>query len=262
MSALLPLTLSCKVKAWRMDDAASEEADAGFLAVKRKVRERDDHSCRFCGFKQTKTDFYMQVHHRNDDHHDNRPDNLVTACMHCHAVHHIGLWGSAGEAVLVYLPEWPQHYLNHVCRIVLVAKRFHARLEGDAKMQVERGRSAGINPQMAERIKSAKSMMEYTSALFERVRAREVEAEKLLGTSDPADVANALLNVPDEVYQKRNQALAPFRLLLLGEHYPGGRTASPIDVMNEIVNNWMEPGGPFVGLEPSNWSRLIQSAGR
>lgn len=256
---LLPLVLSCKVKSWRMDDAASEEADAGFQQVKKKVRERDQHTCRFCGFRQQKADYYMQVHHKDDDHHNNSMENLITACMHCHAVQHIGLWGSAGEAVLVYLPEWPQYYLNHVCRGVLVAKRFHAKMEADVKAQDKGGRGPSAPAALVERARAAKEMMERTQAIFERVRAREIEAESRLGTSDPADVANALLHAPDEIYARRAQSLAPYRLLLLGHHHPGGRTQSPIDKMTEIVDGWLSVGGPFVGLEPSNWSRLLQT---
>jgi len=255
---LRPLVLSCKVKNWRMDDAASEEADAGFQQVKKKVRERDRHTCKFCGFRQQKADYYMQVHHLDDDHHNNSMDNLITACMHCHAVQHIGLWGSAGEAVLIYLPEWPQYYLNHVCRAILVAKRFHAKLEADVKT-ADRGVRGAAPAALIDRANSARSMSERAEAIFARLRSRETEAEKILGTSNPADVANALLHAPDEVYDRRSDSLAPFRLLLLGHHHPGGKAESPIDKMQEITDNWLMGGGPFVGLEPSNWSQLLHS---
>lgn len=236
----------------------SSEADDGFKLVKKKVRERDKHTCRFCGFTQKTVDYYMQVHHIDDDHHNNSMENLITACMHCHAVHHIGLWGSADEAKIIYLPELPQFYLNHLLRNILVAKRFHAKLEADVRT-AERGPRGGAPAALIERARAAKSMAEQAEAIFDRLRARDVEAEKRLGTSNPADVANALLHAPDDVYDRRGDSLAPFRLLLLGHHHPGGRSESPNDKMTEIVDNWLMPGGAFVGLEPSNWSKLLQS---
>lgn len=249
----LPLILSAKREDWRMNDANSEDADAEFKTVKRKVRERDQHRCRFCGFKQVKADYYMQVHHRNDDHHDNRPENLVTACMHCHAVQHIGLWGLQGEAVLVYLPEVDQFALNHFLRTIMVAQRFADKLAADAKVPAK-----GSSPkQIGERLRGARKMAEQAQSLFDRIRACEADAQKRLGTSNPADVATAMLQMPDEAYAERHRFLAPYRLLLLGHHHPGGRQVHPHDKMPEIVDGWLAEGGPFRGIDPSTWKDLL-----
>lgn len=258
---LLPLVLSAKREDWRMNDSASEDADAEFSLVKKKVRERDSNTCKFCGFKQNKADYYIQVHHRNDDHHDNRMENLVTACMHCHAVQHIGLWGSAGEAVIIYLPEWPQAFLNDMCRVVLVAKKFQTKIEGEVRLASERNPKGQAPAHLNERLKSAKTMSDAAQALFDRLRARELDAQLRLGTSDPSDLGTALLHTPEDAYGRRHQPLAPFRLLLLGHHHPGGRAESPIDKMQEITDGWLAPGGPFAGLEPAGWTRLLQSSG-
>lgn len=75
---------------WRRDDWMAADADAEFKLVRQKVLERDEHTCRFCGFRAPK---WQEVHHLDDNHHNNDPDNLVTACMFCHMVHHLGLAG-------------------------------------------------------------------------------------------------------------------------------------------------------------------------
>jgi len=52
-------------------------------ALKMAIRERDGHKCVFC-YKDNK----LQVHHFNHNTKDNRPDNLILVCMHCHALLH------------------------------------------------------------------------------------------------------------------------------------------------------------------------------
>ena len=51
------------------------------------VLKRDDHTCRYCGHRALK---HMHVHHRyrGDVH---VPRNLVTCCVACHAILHVGL---------------------------------------------------------------------------------------------------------------------------------------------------------------------------
>ncbi len=55
--------------------------------IRKLVLERDGFACRFCGHRASK---HMHVHHRwrGDIH---LPRNLVTCCVACHAVLHIGL---------------------------------------------------------------------------------------------------------------------------------------------------------------------------
>lgn len=59
---------------------------ADWKRIRHKVLERDDYRCRMCGHRAVK---YMNVHHlgRGDD---DKPRNLVTCCVACHAVLHVG----------------------------------------------------------------------------------------------------------------------------------------------------------------------------
>lgn len=54
--------------------------------IRKVVLERDNNTCQFCGHVAKK---YMNIHHVNETG-ENEPDNLVTCCVACHAVMHLG----------------------------------------------------------------------------------------------------------------------------------------------------------------------------
>lgn len=245
---LLPLVLSAKASLTRMFDAEAESADSDFRHVRPKVLEQDNNTCRFCGFKDK--GLYIQVHHKDDDHHNNRIDNLVTACIHCHACHHIGLWGLRGEAVIIHLPEIEQWKLSHLCRTILVAQHFPIKLK---QMKGE------IPP---DRLNSAKRMEDAAKGLMARLEARAEAAVDLIGTSSPQDLANVLHQLPPELYEKRATLLKGLRLLIKGQHRPKD---GDLDILQGISLGWMErlkdKNGPYTGLLPPDWINLAALSG-
>jgi intracellular multiplication protein IcmJ len=257
------LLLSAKRKDFRDPDRPGEEIkEKEFEAVKRKVHERDNNTCCACGFQMKTGGFYRQVHHLNDDHGDNRPDNLVVLCMHCHASFHVGFWGSRDEATLVYLPEIEQWQLSHLCRLLLVTRRFLASAEGMA-VQAGAGNNIGRSYQgrtgqgaptdALGRAKAARQVNDTVESLFSKIRAREVDAKEILKTCDPAELGNALTQLPDEEYNARQRILGPFRLLLLGEH----KDEASKDYLSPIVDGWLDRGGPFSGMDPLQWIKVV-----
>lgn len=243
---LLPLVLSAKALQWREQDENSESADAEFRTVRPRVLERDNHSCRFCGFRDPKGGKYIQVHHRDDDHHNNRMDNLVTACMHCHAVFHIGRWGGLKEAVLIDLPELQQWQLSHMLRTILVAQHFPAFL---ATMP-------GVSK---DKVEVAKRQADAATALLAKFRSREKQAEDIYLTSDPRDFASAMHLLPHELYEQREARIKNLRLLMLGKHFEKG-----VDIMQEITRGWIERSkdraGPYSGFRPTEWPSLAAAS--
>lgn len=234
----LPLVLSVKCENWRMYDKDSGEADAEFQRVRKKALERDNHTCRFCGFRHLK---YQEVHHLNDDHADNRTENLVTACPFCHMVQHIGLAGRNEEAVLIWLPEIGQDRLHHIVRTALVAQRAAEVSKSDPRAQ-------------AAIVRTFREASDAAKAALAALRARQAEAEARLGTSDPLEIGNAMLLLPDQAYAKRGETLAGFRLLPLGR-----RQQDREDVMQKQIDSWTEAGGPYATLKPNSWIGLMRS---
>jgi hypothetical protein len=55
--------------------------------TKIRIRTRDNHTCRYCGFRALK---WQVVHHIDGNHKNNVQKNLQTICPMCNAVLHVG----------------------------------------------------------------------------------------------------------------------------------------------------------------------------
>lgn len=232
-----PLFLSVKAANWRMNDEHSEYADAEFKHVRLQALERDDRTCQFCGFRAPK---WQEVHHLNDDHSDNRPENLATACSFCHMCQHIGLAGRNEEAILVWLPEIEQYQLNHIVRSMLVVRRWADGVSAERKTR----------PSMR---KAVAAQADAVGSLEASLRARAAMAEELIGTSRPLELANIMLNMPDSLYEKRTEFLDGIRLLPTGHRKQGGE-----DIMPKMVDSWLTTGGPYANLNPRTWITIVR----
>ena len=242
---MLPLVLSVKAANWRMNDEDSDSADTEFRHVRLKALERDDRTCRFCGFRAPK---YQEVHHLNDDHADNRLPNLVTACGFCHSVQHIGLAGKNKEAILAWIPEISQDRLHHLVRSVLVVCRWAESIQAERR------------PQRPDVINAAADMAQAARSLDAKLRARSAEAEKRFITSDPLELGTILQQMVNgdaaALYGRRADFLRGLRLLPLGRRNANGK-----DTMPAIIDSWLATGGPYAGLNPRTWLSILNQAG-
>lgn len=230
---LLPLRLSVKVKNWRMNDSDFADADAEFARVRQKALERDDYTCRFCGFMAKA---WQEVHHFNDDHADNSLDNLVTTCAYCHMCQHIGLAGSNNEATLIYLPHISQADLHHIVRTAQVAEAYQDEVKADGKAKQDAQRNA-------------REAGDVGRAAMGVLKGRQELAKAKLLTCDPAEIGNVLKMLPDDAYERRDDILAGIRLLPLGK-----RSKGHTDIMRKHVETWMKPGsGAYSKLRPNSW---------
>ncbi len=235
----LPLHLSVKAKNWRMNDSTSSSSDAEFAIVRTKALERDRYTCSGCGFKTPK---WQEVHHLNDDHSDNRLSNLTTACTYCHMCQHIGLAGRNEEAVLVWIPELSQAEINHLVRSSQVARRWAETATSTRQVR-------------PDSIRTANSAAEGANALLAALRSRENDAEKKLMTSSLQDLANIMLALEDDIYDRRMDFLRGFKMLPLGKREQDGK-----NTMQLMVDSWMQPGGPYSNIKPVSWFGMFKSS--
>lgn len=177
-----PLVLSVKRGKWR-DKAGIEPADQEFQAVKHKALAKDANTCIYCGYRALKG---MEVHHRNDDHADNRIINLATTCPLCHAVNHIGFLGKSG--IMVYLPEISQADISHLYRAIGIA--LYSQDE---------------------------SMREAAFAICNELESFSSEFYAQWKTHNPADIGNALMALTDPMYEVRDGPLAGSRVIFKKE---------------------------------------------
>lgn len=70
---------------WRHGKEARRYGSDWRLALKKKIRKRDNYTCQSCFTKQL-DDAVMQhhVHHIDFDRNNNSPENLITLCVLCH----------------------------------------------------------------------------------------------------------------------------------------------------------------------------------
>lgn len=251
---LLPLTLNIKRDKWRVDDPNFEGADAEFEQNKPRALARDDYGCRFCSFRSPPSPrgtHWQEVHHLNDDHHDNRLENLVTACQYCHMCQHIGLWGSKGEAVLIWLPELTQVELVHTVRTIQVAKAWAAEKRADAAKA-----APGMKRAAEDVASSATRISDAASAYFAALKNRQDRAQDYFKTADPLDLANVLMLAPDEVFARKDSWTLGLRLLPLGMRI----VENGHDRAQDWLEVWMGKGGPYANIRPDTWNGLLAIA--
>lgn len=127
------LVLSAKRSVWRMHDHA-DEFDKVFQQLRKAVLEKSGSACRFCGFSSSK---FIEVHHGDDDHKNNAPSNLYSACPLCHQVFHIGLAGMKEGGEIIYLPEMSQAELNQLALVIwMVTETDQSTIQNPAHIQL------------------------------------------------------------------------------------------------------------------------------
>lgn len=185
--------LGVKRLMWRKDDDHAHVADQAFAAVAENVRKCDNQSCRFCGFKSSK---YQELHHFDDNHANNDPNNLLTVCNLCHQVHHLGMCGMRNAGFIAAIPELTQAEVNHICRAYFVTQ-----LIGD---QNTKDRLTGLYALM-------------------RARADMLKTAFNLDISSPLLFAELLSNCDDRLYAERATILESLRLVPTREAFHAGQ---------------------------------------
>ena len=190
--------------------------------LKEQVLERDDHTCRYCGFQSQK---YQEVQYvgKTDA---MKPQNYVTACTFCWQCFHLDQVERMQSGALIWLPEIEQTELNHICRAIYIAR-------------ISQGA-------MADAARDA----------LETLLARKEQARHRLGTDSPRILATVLqdfLETPE--YRLRVKKLDGFRILPLDRRIVREGELE-FNQFPQILAYWRSKDGPFGQLPPRNWAEL------
>ncbi|MDJ0390691.1 hypothetical protein QMO56_21480 [Roseomonas sp. E05] len=202
---LLPLLLSAHPSAWTADAGPEERQGPSVTGC-----------CRFCGFDAGDR---REPFHRNGDHTDPSPDNVVAACPLCHLSQHPDRPQIDAEAVLIWLPEISQAGLN--CLVRGIHSVLHRHGEPATAARTPRGAA----PELVAAFRTFRALRERSSTALDR-----------LGTTSFADLGAALLHLRPATYARRAELLAGLRLLPLGQLFRDGR-----DVYPEMLAAWASP---------------------
>lgn len=218
---LLPITLGIV----RSPGSAlsAQKAALQLQEIRPKILERDDHTCRFCGFKSQK---YQEVHFLNNNPEDLRSDNLATACIFCHQCFDLEKASAMNSGVLVWMPEIAQAELNHIARAVYVAR-------------ISQG-----------------SMADAARSALDALMLRREDAKARLATDDPFFLGTVLRDfLGPKQYAGRVEKLEGIRLLPLDRrNITEGELR--FNQFPQILAYWRSKDGPFGATPPSQWKTL------
>jgi intracellular multiplication protein IcmJ len=204
-------------------DAQRVSSPAAGPEIRQKILERDNHTCRCCGFRAIK---YQDIYFMNGNESDARPDNMAAICIFCHQCFALDRAGDMRSGVLVWLPEISQTDLHHIARAIYVAR-------------ISQGPVAD----------AARQSLDMLMKRREEVRSR-------LGTDDPYILAAVLQDyVSNATYEAREKKLEGIRLFPLDR-----RIIKEADLefnqFPQILAYWRSKDGPFGSLQPRQWTEL------
>lgn len=118
MPVLYPIQLTTTPDAWRL--FSMRKVDKKFADFSKKIFERDQYTCQFCGFQAMQ---YQEVVNLDQDYRNNKLSNLVTSCCFCTQCYFLESVGKDdyGGGVLIFMPELGQGELNGFCHVIFCA---------------------------------------------------------------------------------------------------------------------------------------------
>ncbi len=200
---------------WRQDDEHAHLADAQFSSVKQKVRQRFSGCCAHCGHES----LFNEIHHRDNDHHNNDIDNLALLCARCHQVYHLGITAIRRSGFLAVIPEMKQTQINKVCTGFYVMQHAIKRLrsahaDGDDVLGGRRKRTERDVDRDTELTILELLHDNATAALIAHINRGHDELEKVVGAgANIAGVAELLSVCDEDDYNNRATSLQHLRVI-------------------------------------------------
>jgi intracellular multiplication protein IcmJ len=218
---LLPITLGIVRTSGNAQTA--EKNNLQMQELRPQVLERDQYTCRFCGFHSQK---YQEVHTINGNAEDLRQENLATACIFCQQCFDLEKASLMNSGVLIWLPEVGQAELNHIARAIYVSR-------------ISQGT-------MADAARSA----------LDAIMARREDAKSRLATDDPFFLAAVLRDfLGPKHYEARSEKLEGVRLFPLDRRNISEGELK-FNQFPQILAYWRSKDGPFGARPPAQWKSL------
>lgn len=188
---MLKLLLGVKRLRFRANDSRSGKADAEFKAKRKPALARQGYKCAGCGYKSSDKFSHLDLHHADDNHHNNEETNLLVACHTCHPYQHVG--------ELVRRTDVPAEGLGKRTKIASVPELSAVDLN-----LLQRAIGAALkDPAEAA----------YASKMMQVLEGRQLYVKADFGTCSPADFAAAMFQLSAEEYAHRGDAIEDLRLL-------------------------------------------------
>ncbi len=98
----------------------SRKRNKAFRQIAKKIWQRDDHTCQFCGFQAQE---YQEVVNYDQNYRRNTMSNMGTACCFCAQCFFLESLGEGGYGggTIIYLPEISQGELDSLCHVLFCA---------------------------------------------------------------------------------------------------------------------------------------------
>jgi len=188
--------------------------------TRKRIFERDNHTCQYCGFQSEK---FQLVHVRDGDKTNTNDDNLVTSCIFCNQCFHLDKIGEMKSGVLVWMPEISQAQLHHLARSIYVAR-------------ITQGPMAEI----------ARNTLEF-------IMKRREEAFRRIKTDDPNILSVVLRDyITRDHYDRRLEKLEGIRLFPLDRRVVKEGELE-FNQFPQILAYWRSKDGPFAQMNPNQW---------
>lgn len=232
MSDLSKIDLKITLGVGRVTGATRTSTQAAFTGddlkqLKLKIFERDDHTCKCCGFRSEK---YQDIFFLDRNPKNFSDKNLVTTCIFCHQVFHLEKAAAMRSGVLVWLPEISQTDLHHIARAIYVARVTQGPMADGAR------------------------------AALDAIMARREQAEKRIGTDDPTLIAHIMGDfMEDREYAARAKKLDGIRVFPLDRRIIKEGELE-FNQFPQILAYWRSKKGPFGDTMPATWQDKFEQA--